>query len=243
MISWTWAFLDRPASTFEACAHFWATVTGSTLSPRRGGRDEFLTLLPASGPAWLKMQVIESETPGTHLDLDVVDVPRAVERAIALGAKVIAEGDDYTSMTSPAGQVFCFTTADPAPRELIGLSASPDGNVTRLDQICLDVSASNVVDETAFWRELTGWSPQPTPRPEFTRLRDPGQPLQFLLQRLDESRPPSAHPDLACTDVAATATWHELLGATFVADGAGWLVLRDPSGAPYCLTARSPFAG
>ncbi|MGV9240782.1 VOC family protein, partial [Streptomyces nigra] len=67
--------------------------------------------------------------------------------------------------------------------------------------------------------------------------------VRILLQRLGEERPPSAHVDLACADIAATRARHEELGAVSVADGAHWTVLRDPAGGVYCLTARDPGTG
>ncbi|WP_342801291.1 VOC family protein [Nocardia sp. No.11] len=249
MIRWTWAFLDRPAAGFDDCVRFWATVTGSTVSEPRGAQSEFVTLLPATGPAWLKMQRVGGDG-GVHLDLDVDDVAAAVATATDLGARVVTVERDYTVLESPAGQTFCFTPmhADaPAPEDAtpppVVVSTAPDGTVTRLDQICLDLSPADIATDTAFWRALTGWTHQPGRRPEFSRLRGPDQPLHLLLQRLDEARPAGAHPDLASSDIAATAAWHESLGATRVADGERWIVLRDPGSAVYCVTGRDPYTG
>ncbi|MFD3593934.1 VOC family protein [Nocardia sp. NPDC058640] len=246
MIRWTWAFLDRPADTFDDCARFWAEVTGSTLSARRGEHDEFVTLLPATGPAWLKMQAVDDDG-GIHLDLDVDDIPAAVATATGLGARAVTVQPDFTVMNSPAGQTFCFT---PTERRValddsvpVTVSTAPDGTVTRLDQICLDLSPDDIDADTVFWQSLTGWTPQRGRRPEFSRLRGPDQPLHFLLQRLDEPRPAGAHADLASSDIAATAAWHESLGATRVTDAERWIVLRDPGNALYCVTSRDPYTG
>ncbi|MEV6772411.1 VOC family protein [Nocardia sp. NPDC051030] len=65
-------------------------------------------------------------------------------------------------------------------------------------------------------------------------------PVGLLQQRLDEDRPTSAHVDLACTDIEATAVWHEKLGARRLERGRHWLVMADPAGQPYCLTGRQP---
>ncbi|MFD3745126.1 VOC family protein [Nocardia sp. NPDC058633] len=245
MIRWTWAFLDRPVDTFAECARFWATVTGSTLSPPRGEHDEFRTLLPASGPAWVKMQAVDGDG-GIHLDLDVDDIAAAVSTATGLGARVVAELTDYTVLESPAGQTFCLTPADenastdPAPVTVV---TAPDGTVTRLDQICLDLSPNDIDADTAFWRALTRWTSKPSSRPEYSRLRGPDQPLHLLLQRLDDPRPAGAHADLASSNIAATATWHESLGATRITDADEWIVLRDPGNALYCVTSRDPYTG
>ncbi len=245
MIRWTWAFLDRPVDTFADCARFWAKVTDSTVSEPRGENDEFVTLLPATGPAWIKMQAVHDDG-GIHLDLDVDDLPAAVATATELGARVVAEPSDYTVLESPAGQTFCLIPSaepvglGPAP---ITVSTAPDGTVTRLDQICLDLSATDIDADTAFWQTLTNWTHKPGRRPEFSRLRGPDQPLHFLLQRLDEPGPTGAHADLASSNIAATAAWHESLGATRVTDGERWIVLRDPGNALYCVTSRDPYTG
>ncbi|MFF2082329.1 VOC family protein [Nocardia sp. NPDC058176] len=247
MIRWTWAFLDRPAATFDACVRFWATVTGSTVSVPRGEHDEFVTLLPADGPAWLKLQRVGDDG-GIHLDLDVDDVAAAVTVATGLGARVVTDSGGYAVLESPAGQTFCFTPTgtasivDPNTAPAVVASA-PDGTVSRLDQICLDLSPTDLSTDTTFWRDLTGWAHEPARRPEFTRLRGPGQPLQFLVQRLDDPRPAGAHPDLSSTDLAATAAWHTSLGATRVTETPHWIVLRDPGGVHYCVTARDPYTG
>ncbi|MFC6012609.1 VOC family protein [Nocardia lasii] len=246
MIRWTWAFLDRPAEHFDDCVRFWSTVTGSTVSEPRGGHGEFVTLLPAEGSAWVKLQRVGAGG-GIHLDLDVDDIPAAVTTATELGARVITEADGYTVMKTPAGQTFCFTEVAPAPHDQVPppvtVTTAPDGTVTRLDQICLDLSPADIGTDTAFWRTLTGWTHYAGSRPEFTRLRGPDQPLHFLLQRLDDPHPASAHPDLASSNLAATAAWHESLGATRVTDAGRWIVLRDPSGALYCVTSRDPYIG
>ncbi|MFC4374635.1 VOC family protein [Nocardia halotolerans] len=247
MIRWTWAFLDRPADTFDDCVRFWAAVTDSTASPRRGEHDEFVTLRPATGPAWLKLQAVRDEG-GIHLDLDVDDIAATVSTATDLGARVVTEQADYTVLETPAGQTFCFTPwaggtealEEPAP---VTVATAPDGTVSRLDQVCLDLSPADIAIDTEFWRALTGWTHQPARRPEFSRLRGPDQPLHLLLQRLDRARPAAAHADLACSDVAAAAARHESLGAVRVADHPGWVVLRDPGNALYCITSRDPYTG
>ncbi len=242
MIRWMWAFLDRPAASFDDSVRFWATVTGSTVSAPRGEHGEFVTLLPETGPAWVKMQAV-GDAGGIHLDLDVDDISAAVIGATALGARVLTTAPDYTVLETPAGQTFCFTPYRRDGDGPVTVSTAPDGTVTRLDQICLDLAAADVAVDTAFWRAVTGWSALQTRSPEFSRLRGDGKPLQFLLQRLDDPRPASAHVDVASADIAATAAWHESLGATRVATEQHWIVLRDPGDSVYCVTARDPYTG
>lgn len=355
MIGWMWAFLDRPTATFGDCVRFWSTVTGSTVSAPRGEHDEFVTLLPATGTPWIKMQAVGDDG-GIHLDLDVDDIPAAVDTVIALGGRLISDRG-YAIMESPAGQTFCLTplhraqepgahgpprvtshphaaagpgapaegglthssaspdspstalSADPTPtppdpgstpttitpdptralpdpgstptalvrdstdalpepgsapapsnertasarpghaarvdgiRPLIAEPfLAPDGTASRLDQICLDLSADRLDGDRDFWSALTGWPATAGALPEFTRVRpDSAFPFDLLIQRLGTPRRAGAHPDLSSTDIAATAAWHESLGATRVSDGERWIVLRDPGDAPYCVTSRDPY--
>jgi hypothetical protein len=52
-----------------------------------------------------------------------------------------------------------------------------------------------------------------------------------------------AHHDQAADDRAAEVSRHDGLGASLDAEGRGWTVLRDPAGAPYCVTDRDPATG
>ncbi|MFF2551419.1 VOC family protein [Nocardia sp. NPDC058058] len=238
-IRWVWAFLDTPAARFDESAEFWRTVTGSTLSAKRGDNDEFLTLLPDSGTPSVKMQAVPHD-PRVHLDLDVDDVPAEVERAVKLGATVVFDNHGYTVMRSPHGMIFCFTPASTAG-PVAAVVTGPEGDRSRLDQVCLDIGPADHRDEVRFWTELTGWRWTPGTLPEYSRLTpDFELPVKLLLQRLDQDRPTGAHPDLACDDIDKTAAWHEKLGALRVRRGREWLVMTDPAGQHYCLTGRDP---
>jgi hypothetical protein len=243
MIRWVWAFLDRPAQRFDECAAFWSTITGTQLSPRRGANDEFRTLLPDPAlfaAAGVKMQAVTG-LGGVHLDLDVDDVTAAVRIALDLDAELVANHKSYAVLRSPGGQIFCLTPngrtkGTPAPA-----FRAPDGTLTRLDQVCLDIGPSDHAAETGFWTTLTNWDLTQGRLPEFARLRakEP-MPVQLLLQRLGEDRPTSAHIDLASADIDATAAWHQSLGATLVERHGHWIVMSDPADAPYCITGRDP---
>ncbi|WP_067853689.1 VOC family protein [Nocardia shimofusensis] len=243
MIRWVWTFIDRPEDRFESCLRFWSTITGTTPSPRRGEHAEFLTLLP--GPAHgtsaaIKMQSVGGAG-GTHLDLDVEDIPAARSAALALGAVPVADHPDYTVLRSPGGLLFCLTPAAPEAGTPAPAVDAPDSTRSRLDQICVDIGTSDHPRESAFWRDLTGWAHTTGRRPEFSRLRAGApMPVSLLLQRLDEDRPTGAHIDLSSSDIQATATWHESLGARVVARFEHWIVLHDPAGVAYCVTARDP---
>ncbi|MFQ6331074.1 VOC family protein [Nocardia sp. CWNU-33] len=243
MIRWAWAFLDRPAQRFDDCATFWSTITGTQLSPRRGANDEFLTLLPDPAlfaAAGVKMQSVTG-LGGVHIDFDVDDIAAAVRIALDLGADLVANHPDYAVLRSPSGQTFCFTPSGRAKGQPAPAVSAPDGTLTRLDQVCLDIGAADHEAESDFWTVLTGWDHQQGRLPEFSRLRAKNQlPLQLLLQRLGADRPTSAHIDLSSSDIHATAAWHESLGATRIQNHEHWIVMSDPADATYCITSRDP---
>ncbi|MDX3516881.1 VOC family protein [Streptomyces scabiei] len=237
-IRWTYAFVDRPAAAFARACAFWTAVTATGLSESRGDRGEFVTLLPGTGDACVKAQGVVSGDGGAHLDLAVEDVPALVDRAVRLGAEVVAPNDGWAVLRSPAGHLFC---AVPWHGESV---RPPVVDGSRLDQVCLDVAPAAFDGEVAFWTALSGWESHPGSCPEFHVVRPSAAlPVRILLQRLDAPRPASAHLDLACADIGVTRAHHETLGATVVAEHPHWTVMRDPAGGTYCLTGRSPETG
>ncbi|MFE5818333.1 VOC family protein [Streptomyces sp. NPDC056479] len=239
-IRWTYAFIDRPVASFDRAHAFWTAVTDTGLSEPRGEQGEFVTLLPGGGAdPCVKAQGVDSGPGGAHLDFAVDDVPDFVKSALGLGAGLAAEHEGWAVLRSPAGQLFC---AVPWHGESV---RPPVVRGSRLDQVCLDVPPSVYDAEVAFWSGLLdGWESTPGSLAEFHVVRPPaGLPVRVLLQRLDGERAASAHLDLACADIPATRARHEDLGATFVAQGAHWTVMRDPAGGTYCLTGRDPQTG
>lgn len=242
-VRWLTAFLDRPADSVGRVTEFCQKVTGSTLSAWRGEREEFATLLPADGDAYLRVQRVEGGKGGSHLDLHVDDIARTAGHAEELGAARHLELDDVTVMRSPADLAFCVVGYDgesvrPAP------TAAKDGSRTLVDQLCLDIPPGSYEQECRFWAALTGWEHCEGRLPEFTYLERPaGMPLRLLFQRVDDSVPGQqarAHLDLACDDVEAAAQAHEHLGAQVLARFPFWITMADPAGEPYCLTRRTP---
>jgi hypothetical protein len=243
MIRWLTVFVDVPADRFDGAAQFWSTVTTSTLSPPRGERDEFVSLVPADGSPILALQRVGDDHPRLHLDIHVDDVGAATERAAGLGATVL-HTDEWAVLTSPAGFVHCLVghlegTARPRPVALDG------GGRSLVDQLAIDIPADQFAAEVAYWVELTGWPAESVElHPEFTVLRGDGMPFRFLLQRLgdDDQRPVAgAHLDLAAGDErVALGAAHERLGAQIVRTAAHWVTLTDPAGLTYCLTGRRP---
>ncbi|MGL4744984.1 MAG: VOC family protein [Dermatophilaceae bacterium] len=243
VIRWAWVFLDTRAADAARSWRFWSEATGWAFSPTRGEHDEFATLLPARGDAWVKLQVL-AEGPGrVHLDLDVEDVEVAASRAEALGAvRTGALGDTVVILRSPGGFTFCLTAWQGETRQV------REGAVELLDQVCLDIPGAWFDTEVAFWRDLTGWRSRPGRLPEFSYLERPGGiPFRLLLQRLgevdsggDTDGVVGAHVDFASADRGASTARHVGLGARLVHEGKFWTVLCDPVGRVYCLTDRDP---
>jgi hypothetical protein len=238
-IRWVWAFLDTLGSDADRSGEFWSTVTRSTLMGPRGPHDEFSTLRPGSGDAWVTLQRVLGGG-GVHLDLDVEQpLPEAGEEAVRLGAVVVEREDDSVVLQSPAGFTFCLTSWRNAGSPATQVR---EGQPDLLDQVCLDVPADEYAREVDFWEVLTGWPKRPGSLPEFVSLTRPdGIPLRLLFQRLGEaSGTARGHLDFACLDRHATRDVHLAAGATAVAEHEFWTVMRDPVGRVYCLTSRRP---
>lgn len=239
-VRWIWVFVDAPEPAEETWA-FWRAVARARESPRRGERDQFVTLLPALGDPWVKLQAVRSGG-GVHLDVDVDDVPGAAREAAGLGATEVTRfpQDAVVVMRSPGGFVFCLTRWHGEVRQVRG------GEPDLIDQVCLDVPSAAHEAEAAFWAALLGQElVTPPGRPELPYLVRPrGLPLRMLVQRLGGGDGPvTGHLDLACADRVATRAAHEALGARHVREGARWSVMADPAGRAYCLTDRDPATG
>ncbi|MBA9006833.1 VOC family protein [Thermomonospora cellulosilytica] len=232
MLRWMWAVIERPVGHFGKSAAFWAAVTGA--SAEQGQADAVLR--PPEGDACMRLRPTD-DGGVIRLEFEVEDVSEAVRGARELGAVPAGDG-----LRSPAGQPFSlrpWSGAAVRPGPVIG----PNGAVTLPDQVCIDIGPADYDAEVAFWAALTGWELRDTDSAEFKRLwPPPEQPVQFLLQRLEEERPASSHLDLAAGADAETAcAWHERCGAEHVRTTAGWIVMRDPTGMVYCLTRRDPY--
>lgn len=238
--SWITAFLDLAPEAFDQGVRFWRDVTGYPLSEPRGDQDQFVTLVPLTGDSHLRVQRLPVGRGRIHLDLHVAWPRVAADRAVALGAREVADLG-HVVMVSPGGLLFCLVPE--GEREPAPATEWPGGHRSQVDQVCLDIPAELYEREVGFWEEVTGRELVPSPgHPEFHRLVRPlDQPLQLLLQRLGEPMGEvRAHLDLATSDRAAETARHEALGATMVIARDGWTVLTDPTGSAYCLTDREP---
>jgi hypothetical protein len=230
-------FLDFPATAFEPGVTFWREVTRSRLSPLRGAADEFATLLPAGGDAYLRVQRVGAGPGACHLDLHVdvgsESLSAAAARATAAGATVRHAEDGLVEWDGES-----------VVPELVQLG---DTGASRADQLCLDIPAGDYDSECSFWAALTGLSPKAGTLPEFTAAPRPeGIPVRLLLQRRWDAAPGdrvTGHVDFACDSRQRLASAHAGFGARVLATFAHWVVLADPTGRQYCLTGRDPRTG
>ncbi|GIE28205.1 hypothetical protein Ait01nite_012500 [Actinoplanes italicus] len=229
-VRWVTAFLDSPSRVAEP---FWLAVTGWSMSARRGG-GMFATLLPESGDACLRVQVVGDGPARAHLDLHVDDVEDAARLAVVAGARVTFAEPGLVVLRSPAGIAFCLVSWE-------GEAQRPGWSHSVVDQVCLDIPDAVYEREAAFWTAVTGWGLRATDLPEFSFLRGPaGMAVRLMLQRIGPGVP-GVHVDLACDDVDAEVARHVGLGARVVRRVPGdWTTLADPAGREYCVTGRSP---
>lgn len=242
-IHWLTAFIDLPIDRFDLGAAFWQRVTESRLSAWRGDDEQFATLIPPDGDAYVRVQRTRVG-PRIHLDLHVDSIADTRRSAERLGATVDVDLG-HVIMRSPTGLTFCVVShhgesSRPAPAH--------QGLEHRLDQVCVDVPAPLFEHETGFWQALTEWELHHSQLQEFAVLtQPPTSPLRLLFQRLgddDDAEVTRAHLDIACgRRVEDVRQLHEQLGAVFVAQGSRWVTMRDPAGMVYCLTQRDPNTG
>ena len=144
MVFWVTAFLDFPADEFDSEVGFWSDVTGYAVSPSRGDNEEFATLMPHDGDAFLRVQRLADGPSRIHLDLHVDDLSTAAQRAVELGAEVVGHPDPghVVVLTSPGGFTFCFVREPAAVRPLPAVWAGDSWSI--FDQVCLDIPADQL---------------------------------------------------------------------------------------------------
>ena len=246
-VRWVTAFLDVPTEAFDTAAAFWCQVTGSTLSARRGERNQFATFLPPDGDDYFRIQATDDGSAGVHLDLHTDDVRGLADSAVELGATETEDLGNLVLLRSPGGLPFCSVSHSgdaqrPTPLVADGV---PD---SILDQVCIDCPGDLLDAEVAFWAGVTGWPVVGASHHEFRVLDRPaGIPIRLLLQQLGNDDPGDrvrAHLDVACgADAAQLVPRHEAAGARFIHPGRVWSTLADPAGLEYCLTQRDPVTG
>ena len=240
-VRWLTAFLDVPDQRFRAGADFWLEVTAATLSPTHSTHDEFATLVPADGDAYLRVQRVADPHGGCHLDLHVDDRPATARHAEVLGA-VRRDGAGRRgrhAFAGGAGRSASWTT--PASRSWP--ARAPRSTASR--SIVDDALRGHPARRLRARDHVLG-------RPH--RLGAPGCRLSRALLDLASagghaaatppatsprggarSSPAGAHLDLATTDPEALAAAHGRRGARVHRRHDRWITMTDPSGLSYCL--------
>jgi hypothetical protein len=241
-IRWLSAVFDFPADDFGDEVTFWRAIAGSTVSPPRGDRRQFASLEPFTGDPHLRVQRVDTGVGGVHLDIHVDDVSDAAAVAESLGASRIEETPDGITLQTPAGFTVCMVPWGGERRRSRPIRW-PGDTISIIDQLCIDVPARRFEKECTFLSRLTGWELEGGSLPEFRALQRPHvMPIRILLQRI-ASGSVGAHVDLASTHPADEVSRHEDWGAEVVAEYESWTVMADPTGHPYCITARNPRTG
>ena len=232
--TFTHVVLGEPLT--EAGAAFWSQALGGTWRAAASGWHRAASLVPADGDAYVHRA--RPGHPAPALVLEVDDVDAVARQARDLGA---ADGE---VLRSPGGLAFRLKPAEPGRRRAPAARWS-DGTTSRLVQLCLDCPPAAAEREAKFWAALTGWAWQDSDSPEFVCHLVPGEgSLQLLVQRRASATPDEVtlHLDLGTSDREAEAARLVALGATRVATGGGWIVLRDPDGRTFCATGQPPEA-
>lgn len=239
-MSWLHVVLDAPAGVHDPWAAFWAQALGWPVGEPWPGHPELRSFEPPAGDAYVHLQRIEGP-PRIHLDVESHDTAELVRRAVSSGADLVAEHEEWTTLTSPGGLPFCVLQAKERrpPRDV----SWPGGHRSRLVQLCIDSPIDRHDAEVAFWRDLLGERWTDSSSAEFAGKwhDDDGSPVQLLFQVLEElTGGARAHLDLGTDDVAAETQRLVQLGAADVGPGSGWHTLRDPAGVLFCVTGNSP---
>jgi hypothetical protein len=236
---WLTAFIDFPASEFEAGTRFWLAATGYRLSDSRGEQAEFASLLPTDGDDYLRVQRLGDGPTRLHLDVHVDDPWAVAEQAEAAGAELVDAGQhSYVVLRSPAGIVFCLVTqrlaATPAATSWDG------GHDSRVDEVVFDIPADDLAAELAFWKALAGgdWWAVEGSYPFEARPAD-GWALRLRLQPAAIARTPVGHLHIRTADRAAEVARLVGAGAVVTAVRDGWTVMAGPGGMSLCVLETS----
>jgi hypothetical protein len=239
-MSWVHAVIDVPADQQEKTARFWEDVTGWPVGAAWTDHPELRSFEPPSGDAYLHLQRIDGP-PRVHVDIESEAPDATVEQAVELGALLVDRSDRWCTMRSPGGLAFCVVQAreheQPPP------TTFADGHRSRMVQVCIDSPRAVHDREVAFWRALLPGRWVESAATEFAGKwhDDAGSPLQLLLQRLDETDGPTrAHLDHGTDGPPAEVRRLIAVGAADLGTRAGWHVLRDVAGLPFCVTNNSP---
>lgn len=98
------------AADAAAAAAFWAELTGGAVAEGASAGYASVERPGAAGMAFNQVPEAKTVKNRVHLDLTVPDAQGAEERAVSLGAAVVARHDGWTAMQDPEGNEFCIMT-------------------------------------------------------------------------------------------------------------------------------------
>lgn len=233
--SWLTVFIDFPPSEFAVGKDFWRTATGYRLSDSRGENDQFATLLPPSGDAYVRVQRLEEGSTRLHLDVHVADPWEAAVVAEELGAELIDENHhSYVVLRSPAGFVFCLVTPDGTV--VPDAAHWPTAHSSRITQLCLDVPVADYPAEVLFWQSLLGgqWRVADGEDALAARVAAP-QAVSLRLQPARFAQDTTGHLHLTSDDRTAEVSRLVAAGAVQRVERPTWTVLEAPGGMALCV--------
>lgn len=167
-----------------------------------------------------------------HLDLRVPDLDAGTERAVELGATLLAKSETWHTLADPAGHPF-------------DLCLKTDDRRTTLMGVTLD--CPDAARLSAFYAELLG-KPVTYEGDGMAMIGNDGeQPVLFQQvagytapQWPDPAHPQQFHLDVVVDDLDAAEEAALKIGATRLPGGAeNYRVLADPASKPFCLVASS----
>lgn len=225
--------LDAP--DIEKLAGFYAALAGWQTASKD---DDWIVLRTPDGQQiafQLAPDHVAPRWPGQehpqqfHLDLLVDGYQDAAERAVALGATRLADGETWVTLADPAGHPF-----DICQRDGVG---------PVMDLFGVTIDAPDATALGRFYAALLGMEISYS-GPEGALITGGGRSVMF--QQVDGYTPPSwpdpdrpqqAHLDIAVHDLdAGEARALELGAARLSGGGATFRVFADPAGHPFCLT-------
>lgn len=99
--------IDCDTDDLEAAAAFWAAALGARAgSIPENESGNYVTLEVPEGEPYVEVQKVDHAS-RVHIDIEADDIPAEVARLCALGAKHVADIDDWVVLEAPTGQRFC----------------------------------------------------------------------------------------------------------------------------------------
>jgi catechol 2,3-dioxygenase-like lactoylglutathione lyase family enzyme len=105
--------IDCNTDDLEAAAEFWSEALGVRRHRRAAiaPAERYITLDTLPDELHVEVQKVD-HPPRVHLDIEADDIEAEVERLRALGARKIADIEDWCVMEAPTGQYFCVVPVE-----------------------------------------------------------------------------------------------------------------------------------